>query len=254
MTHTQKTLIADLDALKIDRHGLLVVHSSYKAAGPVEGGPEAVLDALSDYMAEGLLVLPTHSWTGQNLKDDLYDPLTEPSCVGLLTNLFLKRPGVVRSLHPTHSVAVLGPGAEDFAAGEEHSETPCPPTGCWGKLYGRDAEILFLGCSLNKNTFLHSIEEHCRIPNRLREEPRMIRVLPPGGEPYSVALRGHYSTHGDVSEHYGKLFPLFLEKGIARRGLIGNAESVVCRARPMGDLVMQLLEKDPDLFADGRLP
>lgn len=31
-------------------------------------------------------------------------PDTEEACVGLLTNLFRKRPGVVRSLHPTHSM------------------------------------------------------------------------------------------------------------------------------------------------------
>ena len=30
--------------------------------------------------------------------------------MGLLTNMFMKRPGVVRSLHPTHSIAAIGKG------------------------------------------------------------------------------------------------------------------------------------------------
>jgi aminoglycoside 3-N-acetyltransferase len=251
--HTRQSLISQLSALKIDTCGTLMVHSSFKSIGPVDGGPDTVIDALTDYMKNGLLLFPTHSWSENNLPDNTYNPLVEPSCVGLLSNLFLKREGVCRSLHPSHSVAGLGHDARDFVKGESRSNTPCPRTGCWGRLYDRSAEILFIGCSLNTNTFLHSVEEWSSIPNRLAVEPRMIKVLPPDGEPYTLAFHGHYSTYGDVSHNYGKLLPLFLEKKIARQGSFGDAAVVVCRAREMGDYVTELLKWDPDFFADGRL-
>ena len=99
----------------------------------------------------------------------IFDPMTEPSCVGILTNLFMKRPGVFRSLHPTHSIAAFGKGAEDYIQGEEKVDTPCHRNGCWGKLYDLGAKILFVGCTLRSNTILHGVEEWNQIPMRLTD-------------------------------------------------------------------------------------
>lgn len=63
---TKASLLQDLDNLKIAPHGTLLVHSSMKSIGDVEGGPDTVLDALSEYMNDGLLVLPTHTWASKN--------------------------------------------------------------------------------------------------------------------------------------------------------------------------------------------
>lgn len=57
----------------------------------------------------------------------VFDSKKEPSCVGILTNLFMKRAGVVRSLHPTHSMAGFGKNAAEYLAGEEYRNTPCTP-------------------------------------------------------------------------------------------------------------------------------
>ena len=70
-------------------------------------------------MEPGLLVLPTHTWSYINAENPRFYVDDSPSCVGILTELFRKRPGVVCSLHPTHSVAALGKDAEDFIAGNE---------------------------------------------------------------------------------------------------------------------------------------
>ncbi|MBN2534211.1 MAG: AAC(3) family N-acetyltransferase [Spirochaetales bacterium] len=78
-----------------------------KATGKVEHGAETVLDAFIEYMADGLLVFPTHTWVQINSGYNIFNPLTEPYVV-ILTNLFRKRPGVLRSWHPTHSVAAPG--------------------------------------------------------------------------------------------------------------------------------------------------
>src|SRR5699024_7516607 len=99
--HTYETLLQDLEKTNIRRNGTLMIHSSYKSLGDVEGRAETVLDAFIDYMQDGLLLFPTHSWSPENLQDGLYDPQTEPACVGILPNLFMKREGAIRSMHPT---------------------------------------------------------------------------------------------------------------------------------------------------------
>ena len=91
--HTKNTLIKDIEHAGIKPNGTLIIHSSMKSLGQVEGGAETVLDVFIEYMKEGLLLFPTHSWSEKNLKDGIYNPKTEPSNVGILPNLFMKRDG-----------------------------------------------------------------------------------------------------------------------------------------------------------------
>ncbi len=251
VVYTVSDLKTQLGQMGIDPRRPLLVHSSMKAIGQVEGGPEAVLDALCQYMREGLLILPTHTWAQMGPSHSVFDVEREPSCVGILTNLFRKRAGVVRSLHPTHSVAATGPGAAEYAAGEENARSPCPRTGCWGKLYDLDAAILFLGCKLTNNTFLHGVEEWCGVPNRLSDTPEEFTVIDSRGRRYSVPQYRHRTVPElNVSEHYGKMRPAFEEGGAIRYGWFGEAVCIVGDAVKMADITARYLRRYPHLFDD----
>ena len=194
---TKAELQKQLEAMGILPTDTLLVHSSMKAIGEVEGGADTVLDALMDYMHKGLLILPTHTWQQINAEYNVFDVLHEPSCVGILTNIFRQRPGVIRSWHPTHSVAAYGKDAADYTRGEEQFDTPCPRAGCYGKLYDRKAKILFLGCRLNRNTTIHGVEEWNKIPNRLATVPQLLWIKTPQGDMIRRPMYGHFSpvTH-----------------------------------------------------------
>ena len=112
--YTKDDLKNDLKRLGINQYGTLKVHSSYKSIGEVDGGPETVLDSLSEYMEEGLLVLPTHTWDHVNQANPVFHVDQSETNVGILTELFRKRDGVIRSLHPTHSVGALGKDAKEL--------------------------------------------------------------------------------------------------------------------------------------------
>ena len=114
----------DIHTLDLDPHGTVMIHSSCKAIGLVEGGAHTVLDAWCDFYREGLLIFPTHTWDRVGKEHPVFDSRRDPSCVGILSELFRQRPGVVRSLHPTHSVAALGKDAREYTAGEEKAVTP----------------------------------------------------------------------------------------------------------------------------------
>lgn len=117
--YTKEMLLGQLSEMNINPTGTLLVHSSMKAIGAVEGGADTVIDALMEYMKDGLIVFPTHTWAQMNEKYNVFNVKTEPSCVGLLTNVFRVRPGVKRSVHPTHSVAAYGKDAEAFSAAKK---------------------------------------------------------------------------------------------------------------------------------------
>jgi aminoglycoside 3-N-acetyltransferase len=244
-------IIKSIINLGIKPTDTLLVHSSMKSIGAVEGGADTVIDAFKEYLKEGLLVFPTHSWA--KLDDDDYttfNVLTEPSCVGLLSNLFLKRPIVFRSWHPTHSVAAVGKDAESFVSGEENSKSPCSRTGCWGKLYDRKAKILFLGCTLKSNTFIHGVEEWNNIPLRILKLNKIIKIITPQGQIIDCALSLRHRPDADVSENYDKMEAPFLAAGIAEQGLIGDARSVLCDAAGMAELTTAFLKINPQLFID----
>lgn len=222
-----------------------------KAIGEVEGGGDTVLDAFIEYMQDdGLLIFPTHTWEQINDEYNVFNPLTEPSCVGILTNLFMKRPGVIRSLHPTHSVAALGKDAKEYTSGEEAFDTPCSRQGCWGKLYDRKAKILFLGSSLKKNTFIHGVEEWNQIPDRLMKKPRQLKIISPDGRTIDRPFHSHAFSGGDISQNYDKMLAPYIHYGIASSGKIGDAESVLCDAVGMADLTTKYLQRNPKLFED----
>jgi len=247
--HTKDDLIKGIIKLGIKSTDTLLIHSSMKAIGEVDGGADTVLDAFIEYMSDGLLIFPTHSWTAINGENNVFNPLTEPSCVGLLTNLFMKRPGVIRSWHPTHSVAALGKDAEEYVSGEENRRTACPRRGCYGKLYDRNAKILFLGCSMMRNTYIHGVEEWNNVANRLSTETEDLKIQTPDGKIINCPQHRHHNSDvDDISLNYVKLQEPLIYKGITVSGRIGDALSYVCEARPMADLTGEFLKKDPDLF------
>ena len=112
---TKAALLEDLDRAGIDPHGMLLCHFSMKKIGPVENGADTVLDALMEYMKNGLLIVPCHTWSNVNDENPVFDVRETKPCVGLLPDLFRRRKGVVRTLHPTHSLCVYGPRAQAFA-------------------------------------------------------------------------------------------------------------------------------------------
>ncbi|MBP5274619.1 MAG: AAC(3) family N-acetyltransferase [Abditibacteriota bacterium] len=248
---TRERLAADLQEMGIDPRGVLLVHSSMKAIGPVEGGADTVLDVFCEYMKEGLLVFPTHTWATINkMHPGPYDYRTEPVCVGILPELFRKRPGVVRSLHPTHSVACLGNGAREFVLGDHLTLTPCDPRGCWGELHRRNAQVLLVGCGAKRNTFLHYVEEANHIPDRLSAEQVTIDIVMPNGSVYKKKNIFHSSSRGDVSQNYDKMVPVFLREGAMRMGLFGEAKCYLGFCGPMAEITARYLRKDPELFSD----
>ncbi len=249
--HTKESLIDDLAASGIPRDATVLLHSSMKAIGEVEGRADTVLDALAEYFEPGLLVLPTHTWETVNKDGDVFDPESSLSCVGVLTNLFWKRPETVRSLHPTHSVAALGEDAQKFTAGEELTRTPCSQGGVYGRLLDRGAYILFLGVPMTRNTFVHGVEEWNTIPNRLAEKPTELAVRS-GGSLIQTPQNVHSAPIPDISENYGKLRPVLQENGDLQVAKFGDAELLITTAPAVNRVATALLERDPDIFLDDR--
>ena len=90
--------------------------------------------------------------------DPLFDPRTTPSRMGAISEGFRLSPGTIRSIHPTHSTAVRGRGAEEIVAGHETAATPFGEGTPFPRIVERDALQLFFGCGTGAMTMYHSFE------------------------------------------------------------------------------------------------
>jgi aminoglycoside 3-N-acetyltransferase len=80
--------------------------------------------------------------------------------MGLITELFRRSPGVVRSTHPTHSVAAWGAAARTLIEGHHRAKTPCGEHTPYSRLLDCCGKILFLGTGISVMTFFHAVEEN----------------------------------------------------------------------------------------------
>ncbi|HYT62309.1 MAG TPA: AAC(3) family N-acetyltransferase, partial [Gemmatimonadales bacterium] len=92
---------------------VLMVHSAFDRFLGFHGGPVDVIRALQQVVGpDGTLMMPTIPFQGSAIEYALGEPVFDArqtvSRMGLITEVFRRAPGVVRSVHPTHSVAVWG--------------------------------------------------------------------------------------------------------------------------------------------------
>ena len=238
----KQDLLAQLKTLGIDPSGTLMVHLSYKAIGEVDGRGDTVLDALMEYMSAGLLVLPSHTWGNVTTSNPVMDVLYTPSCVGKLTEMFRKRPGVFRSLHPTHSQVAYGADAREFSAGDENLTTPCGKGGTYYKLWERNAQILLIGVNFTRNTFIHGIEEWDGAEGSISPEISDLYVIDREGGRLHTPQRRHCSRLG--SETFSKLEPQALQEGVLTIGTFGDASARLMQARKLRELAARCLKAD----------
>jgi aminoglycoside 3-N-acetyltransferase len=213
---TTTVLAESFRSLGILSGARLIVHSALRQLGPVDGGADAVLDALLTCIGPtGLLAVPTFTYF-----NEVFDPAETPGRTGILTETARLRSNAVRSLHPTHSVAAIGQGAEALVAGHER----LPGLGIdspLDRLAKDGGGILLLGVGHTSNSTVHVGEAHAGVcyadipfhPDR----PKCVTVR--GATPMEIELR----DPPGCSRAFGAVEAELRRMGAIRDGMIGKA-------------------------------
>lgn len=222
----------------VRRGSILTVHASLSRFGYMLGGPAAMVQTLLDILGpRGTLIMPTHS--NNVLGTTPYDPCTSPSNTGAVTEYFRRLPGVLRSAHPTHSVAALGPLAAELTSAHRPDQTPLDRDGFWGRLCDLGGDVLLL-CPIRSATLFHAGEAWLKLPQRsliahARDQngKRHVYVLP--NSPWHV---DHFEPH--------------LARPLIRRGRMqvlpfGDSEMYLAPARAMAEISLASLKRHPEL-------
>lgn len=247
MIVTKADIVSILLSMGITRGDCAIAHSSLSRFGYVEGGAETVIEALREVLGDdGTLVMPTLCQKDKERRFETWNILTSPSDVGKITEVFRRRSDALRSDHPTHSVAAVGPLAVKMIEGHRTASGRPGPWGeaafgmgsPWEKLYEVNAKIILMGVDLEVNTMVHFIEHVVvkraldRVPVDRRRvlEDRLQQWCKPGVWPWFNRLK--------LQE---KIDPM----GLMVRGQCGNAQLMTVSAKPLVDHALKMMESAP---------
>ena len=236
MTATREQLAEQLRDLGVRQGGVLLVHTSFRAVGPVDGGPTALIDALHDALGpEGTLIMPTMTDGASP-----FDPAATPTWqMGITAELFWRRPGVRRSGHPGGSFAAAGPRAEAICAPQPLTP-PHGPDSPVGRVHDLDGQVLLLGVGHSESTTLHLAEALARVPYAVAH-PTVVVV---DGQPHKIDI--------EETDHccrgFARADDWLREAGLQREGVVGRAHARLAPARDVVRVTRSQLAVDPLLF------
>lgn len=250
-----------LDALRklgVREGDTLLVHSGLSGLGYFPGGAEAVIRVLRKAVGHtGTFLAPAFTrpyacFTGRINKDYRYRPYdTRPDgtlrdknvITGALPNAMLKQEDACRSGHSTHEWVAIGGEAAACVAGHGFLD---PPTGLTSPLKNaldRSGSVVFLGCGINSNTFLHYLETKANAPYL---QNVMVNWLDSDGMLQADVIHQHLPGHRSFYGSDGAFYKEAIRRGLTiQEQPFGMATLYRIELPQLNRIVEQMFAEDP---------
>lgn len=237
---TRERIAEDLRTLRILPGDALIVHASLRAIGTVEGGPDAVLEALREVVGpEGTILAP--AFNRENYAGEAPDAGSMPAegvCVdevGALAARVAYHPDAARSDHPVLSFAALGPNAAFLTDGAPY-HYPFGTNSPLARLHRLNGGILLIGVGHERSAALCLAEVWADAPYARR----LARVKTgPGAQLEMEGAPGCMAG-------FGKIEPVLRQARILKTGYVGNAPSQYMRVQHVVSMAIEMLRGDPE--------
>ena len=155
-----KEVSQKLQKVGIKKGDTIMIHGDAGVAAMLQTSKRNKINMLFDQIKkfigkEGTILIPSYSYSACNKKT--FDINKSPSDLGLFSESFRKRSDVSRTLHPIFSFSIYGKKKNFFKNAKIET--------CFGKdsifdfFKKVNGKIICLGCSFNRVTFIHHVEE-----------------------------------------------------------------------------------------------
>jgi aminoglycoside 3-N-acetyltransferase len=245
-----------LIALGIKTGDVVLAHIAFNEFLGFAGLPSDVVASLRSALSDsGTLLMPSMPFTGTAVdyvrSGEIFDVRRTPSHMGVVTELFRRSPGTLRSLHPTHPILANGPRAAELICDHHKALTPCGQFSPFAKLAEMDAKIALIGTGIRALTYYHYLEEV--LEDQLPRSPFT-------EETFDIRFRGY---DGEMMQVRNRLFgrelsrrrrPDILEVELKADGLwrernVGRVSIVVLDARAVFDTVRAMAQRGSYCYA-----
>ena len=247
LSYGGRKLLERLRTLGVRTGDTVLLHSSFEEHHGFRGTIQDVTDVFIEALGpSGNLLMVSLPYRSSSLlylsKLKRFDVRKTPSMMGMLSELFRRRAGVLRSLSPTHPMLALGPKAAWFVAGHHLCQYPCGPGSPFEKLVTADAKAVFYNVDFDTYTFFHYLEHlvHSQMPFSLyTDTPFQAQVVDHDGVASTVPT---YAFAPDAMRR--RRFEV-LDAELRRRDAIkvcriGNGSVTVVRIRETVDCVQDM--------------
>jgi aminoglycoside 3-N-acetyltransferase len=231
----------------------LLVHANFRVDSGFRGTPHDLVSALVDFVGQrGNLMMVSQPFRGY-----AYDYLQQgkpfqvtktASMMGLVTEMFRRRSGTLRSLHPTHPVLAYGRDAAAIVAGHGACLFPCGSGTPFAKFREMNGKILFFDVGSGANTFFHHVEDlrKDRLPFPLYAE-RLFAIPAIDAEGRRRVVET-YAFEKGVIRHTDRLEVELARQGKLVRRRVGNSKLLLVNAGDVVDVMTQMIEAGQGLI------
>ena len=239
-------LTSAFTALGLAPGDTLLVHSSYKSFGGVDGGPQAVVDAFLEVLGpEGTLIMPTFNF--DFCEGAPWDVRETPSKMGYMTELVRKDSRAKRVFHPIYSFAIIGKHA-DFLTAERYTSS-YGANSVFARLRELDGKIMVIGLSYNDSmTFFHHVEEMEGVDYRFMKSftgPVTDWDGTTSEQTFTMLVRDRDNGVHTMVDPMGASME---EAGVITVGQIGEAKVSLMKANEVYEFTAREMRRDPALL------
>lgn len=237
----------DLQKAGIKKGDSLLIHSSFKSLGMVDGGIGTLVDALCSVLGDtGTLVAPSFTYSSVTAKSPVFDHENMPCCVGAVSEFIRNMEHSKRSINPTHSCVVIGAKCDEYVKGHQNDNTPVGVNSPIYKLYKDGGKILMLGCTLHSNSSVHGIEEHFPVPYIFGKACQKYTMITKD-KTYEVDYFRHNIAENGYTCRFTRVEEILDENELYKTKIHG-ADSFVIDSQSLWKKSYEALKKDPYFF------
>jgi aminoglycoside 3-N-acetyltransferase len=232
----------DAEALKkalkkigISETDTVMVHANFNPASGFKGAPQDIVNALVELVGRaGNLLMVSIPFRGSAYE---YLSKNKPfyvnrtlSMMGLVTEVFRKKTGVLRSLHPTHPVLAYGKDSTWLVADHERCLFPCGSGTPFEKFRQLKGKILFFDVGFEAITFFHHVEDLTKsmLPFNVYAEERFVATTFDGENRQQLVET--YAFNPRIARNAAKLAAAMAAQGKVRKTTVGRSSLLLVEA------------------------
>ena len=249
-------LEAKLRTMGIKQGDSLVLQSAFSHLNGFSGEAIDIINCILDILGpDGNLFMVSMPYGG-SAREYLqqgkpFNVRRTPSHMGLVSELFRRKRGVLRSGNPMHPVLATGPRAAWLIAGHEDLAYSCGENSPFERMLELDTKALMFDVDLDVLTFMHYLEHKFRASAPVEvytREPIGGTIIDPDGVQKHFAI---YAFAGEAMKlrNFGVVYDEMMRRNLVRAGRVGNTNLQVLRLRDVLACGEDLIAQGGHIFA-----
>ena len=252
-------VVRSLRASGLKEGDTVMIHSSVSAFGHIIGGVHTIIDAFLEVVGkEGTIMAPAFTrpymyFEGAHQRQRNFRPFDPKNIDGISTGtlpkVMLRDYGAKRSAHATHSWCAIGKNAEFCVSSHKLLDSPCGPNNPMEKALSLGGKVVFFGCGVSSNTFLHYLEDGA---NSNFLENAVIKIVRDDGKLVTEIMRNHLPGCRDfyyfLAPDECKFYKRAMARGLnIRKELLGAGDVYTMELSELYEIGTELFKEDPDV-------